>query len=326
MMHRVLAALVLALLSGSAWGQGCTYYGGYPWRQGGCLVANDINAAIDSRNPLLNLAPVKGRWVNGFDNGVPQTAQPSFGDLGGALVPGQIPPASAGTLGGVFSYSSPGSQFLFSLDSNGRFASRQPSFLDIAGIIAPTQLPAPTATNLGGVKSKPAVATQFFTALDTTGAFATGTVDTLADPLLSTHKVSTAPTNAATTSFATVAGLTFPLQAGKAYHCSGHLTVTAAPAAGGIKVTLAAAAGLLTASSMSMTGASFNGATTAARSTATTLGTAIGAITGTVTDVDIAAGIVVNAAGTLAVQFAQNAASGTTTVGALSTFSCVRTN
>lgn len=147
----------------------------------------------------------------------------------------------------------------------------------------------------------------------------------LNDPYITSFKVSTAPLSKTDTNFATVTGLAVALAAGKTYNCAGHLTVTAAPAAGGIKVTLANA-DTLTATSASFTAANYNGTTTNARSTTTTLGSAIGAATATATDIDISGAIVVNAAGTLAVQAAQNAASGTTTVGANSTFSCVRVN
>lgn len=147
----------------------------------------------------------------------------------------------------------------------------------------------------------------------------------LTDPGISSFKVSTAPVNKVDTTFATVTGLTFALAAGKTYNCRGHLTVTAAPAAGGIKVTLATT-DTLTVTSMSMTANNMNAAVVNARTTATALASAVGAATATATDIDIDAGIVVNAAGTLAVQFAQNAASGTTTVGQNSTFHCVRMN
>jgi hypothetical protein len=126
------------------------------------------------------------------------------------------------------------------------------------------------------------------------------------------------------TAFATVPGLTVALAAGKTYSCKGYLTVTGAGASGGIKVTLANA-DTLTATSISMTASNFNGATTNARSTATALGSAIGAATAVSTDVNIDAAIVVNAAGTIALQAAQNGSDGTATVvGINSSFQCVR--
>lgn len=153
------------------------------------------------------------------------------------------------------------------------------------------------------------------------GIINAGTIGDIKDQ---NYVVSSATLDRTTTAFALIPGLTMTLTAGKAYNCYGHLTVTAAPAGGGIKVTLATP-DTLTVTSMSMTAANFNGTTTNARSTATSLGTAIGGATATSTDVHIDAGIVVNAAGTLQVQAAQNAASGTTTVGTNSTFNCKRT-
>lgn len=135
--------------------------------------------------------------------------------------------------------------------------------------------------------------------------------------------VSTSALNKTDTNFATVTGLSISLTGGKSYACKGHLTVTAAPAGGGIKVALNTS-DTLTVTSMSVTAANYNGVTTNARSTATALNTAVGGATATATDIDIDAGIVVNAAGTLVVQAAQNAASGTTTVGPNSTFWCKR--
>lgn len=156
--------------------------------------------------------------------------------------------------------------------------------------------------------------------LDSAGKQTNGSIG---DVPFQSSKLSTAALNKTDTTFATVTGLSMTLTAGRTYNCRGHLTVTAAPAGGGVKVTLATP-DTLTVTSMSMSAANFNGTTTNARSTATALGSAIGAATATATDVDIVAGIVVNATGTLAVQAAQNAASGTTTIGQNSTFSCDR--
>jgi hypothetical protein len=35
----------------------CVYYGGYPWRTGGCLHADDLNTAISNANTLPNTLP-----------------------------------------------------------------------------------------------------------------------------------------------------------------------------------------------------------------------------------------------------------------------------
>jgi hypothetical protein len=35
----------------------CIYYGGFPWRVGGCLHADDLNAAVSNANSLPNTLP-----------------------------------------------------------------------------------------------------------------------------------------------------------------------------------------------------------------------------------------------------------------------------
>lgn len=159
------------------------------------------------------------------------------------------------------------------------------------------------------------------------GVGATGTmvIGQIGDVKDQSFVVSSSALNKTDVNFATVTGLSVSLSAGKAYACHGHLTVTAAPAAGGIKVALNTS-DTLTVTSMSVTALNMNAAVVNARTTATALNTAVGAATATATDIDIDAGIVVNAAGTLVVQAAQNAASGTTTVGPNSTFWCKRTS
>jgi hypothetical protein len=69
----------------------------------------------------------------------------------------------------VFSYTSPASQFFYSLDGTGHFVSRQPSFLDIAGVAAPTQIPFPSSISIGGVKSYTAPSGQYLTGISTDG-------------------------------------------------------------------------------------------------------------------------------------------------------------
>lgn len=113
-------------------------------------------------------------------------------------------------------------------------------------------------------------------------------------------------TKNADTAFALVPGLTVSLAAGATYVLSGHLTITASNAAAGIKVTLATP-DTLTLTSGTFSGMNFNGTTTNANSTATALGSAVAAATAAVTDVYIEGSLVVNAAGTLQVQAAQNA-------------------
>jgi hypothetical protein len=142
----------------------------------------------------------------------------------------------------------------------------------------------------------------------------------------SMFKVSTADLSKSNASFATITGLTQYLTAGKTYFCHGHVTVTAADAAGGAKVTLANADSL-TLTSGTFTATNWNGTTLNAKSTATALGSAVGAATAVTTDIDIEGSLVVNAAGTVALQGAENAVDATvTTFGKGSTFGCVRTN
>lgn len=139
-------------------------------------------------------------------------------------------------------------------------------------------------------------------------------------------QVSTAQLNKTSdAALAAVTGLTTPaLVAGKSYACRGHLTGTAG-SAGGAQVAIVGTG--LTATSVSFTAANYNGATLNALSTATSLGSAIGAATAVFTDIWIEGAIVVNAGGTLSVEFAQNAPNGTTSsVYVNSTFACVRVN
>jgi hypothetical protein len=64
------AALLLLALPGAA-SAACTNAGGYPWANGDCLYAEDLNAAIAAANPLLNLTTQAGKFVSGFTSGVP---------------------------------------------------------------------------------------------------------------------------------------------------------------------------------------------------------------------------------------------------------------
>lgn len=109
------------------------------------------------------------------------------------------------------------------------------------------------------------------------------------------------------TTLANVTGLTHNVEAGKAYRFTARLP-TASNAAGGVK---AAIAGTCTATAITYEGLTIAaGATTQGRGTA--LGTAVGGVTAvTAAWIEISGTIVVNAAGTLTVQFAQNASFGT---------------
>jgi hypothetical protein len=139
------------------------------------------------------------------------------------------------------------------------------------------------------------------------------------------HRASATLTATSNTTLATVTGLTQALTAGKTYVCSGHLS-TSSGSSGGFKLALVATGGL-TATSASFTGFAWNAITAVAQTTVTALGSNIVANTAVVTDVYINGAIVVNVAGTINVQAAQNVSNGTaTTVLLNSTFACVRVN
>jgi hypothetical protein len=66
--------LCLAFFGAAPWHQAsaaCTNAGGYPWANGDCLYAEDLNAAIAGANPLLSLTTQAGKFVTGFTSGVP---------------------------------------------------------------------------------------------------------------------------------------------------------------------------------------------------------------------------------------------------------------
>jgi hypothetical protein len=118
-------------------------------------------------------------------------------------------------------------------------------------------------------------------------------------------EVSTAQVNrVSSTVLTTITGLTAALQAGGKYifrvHITGVSTVNC-----GAKFAIGTS-DTLTATSFTCTGENYNGTTTNARSTTTTLGAAVGAATAVFGDAFLEGAIVVNAAGTLTVQIAQN--------------------
>lgn len=154
----------------------------------------------------------------------------------------------------------------------------------------------------------------------TTGAMQIGD-GTVADPLA---KVSTATlTKNGDATFSTIAGLVVPLAAGKTYNCRGSLAGTA-DASGGIKVQIAAASGL-TATSVRLRAIAWNGTTPLSNTQVTSLGSNIVSATAVYTNIEIEGAIVVNAAGSLAVQAGQNASfAADTTVLVNSHFSCRR--
>jgi len=102
-----------------------------------------------------------------------------------------------------------------------------------------------------------------------------------------------------------VTGCTAALEAGATYILEAHITGTAT-ANGGAKATFAASGVGLTATSISFTGQNWNGTTLNALATATSLGSAVASAAAILTDIYMTGVIVVNAAGTIALQFAQN--------------------
>ena len=130
---------------------------------------------------------------------------------------------------------------------------------------------------------------------------------------------------ASTTTLTAVTGLSVPVVAGGTYYCTTYLPITA-NASGGVQVAFAGA------NSMTATSANYQAltqTTTAndAFTNTTTFGSAVGGYTGAATNVALQGTVVVNAAGNLIVEGAQNASNGSaTTFLANSTLSCVRTN
>jgi len=152
---------------------------------------------------------------------------------------------------------------------------------------------------------------------------------TLPDTLNQEFHVSTAQLGAAsTTTLGVVTGLSQALTAGKTYLCEAHLSVSTGSSSAGAKAGLVAT-NSLSATSISYTALVYSGTTLSANTTATALAATSGGIgaTASVTDIFITGAIVVNAAGTINVEGAQNVSSSTGTNFLInSTFSCVRVN
>lgn len=126
---------------------------------------------------------------------------------------------------------------------------------------------------------------------------------------------------ATSTVLVAVTGLSAALAAAGVYSVYCHISGTAG-ASGGAKVALANG-DTLTATSISYTGYNNNAGTANAVTTTTTLGNAVGASTAVMTDIVIVGCIVVNAAGTLVVQIAQNASDAATTSAKVNSFMTV---
>lgn len=165
---------------------------------------------------------------------------------------------------------------------------------------------------IGGIKRLSLyLAGQLASAVNITGGTISGA--TITNSISSaTNKRVTAQTDVtASTTLVTVTGLSVSLVAGGTYILESYLPATAG-ASGGAKVAFGTS-DTLTATSISYTGKNFNGTTLNANTTTTTLGNAVGAATAVTTDLMLNGTIVVNAAGTLTVQIAQNASNATPT-------------
>lgn len=115
------------------------------------------------------------------------------------------------------------------------------------------------------------------------------------------------------TTLASVTGLSaIPLTAGATYTIKGMLTGSAA-AAGGIKAALVGSNGL-TLTSMNLTGFNFNGATINTVANVTAMSADFSNSAAAYTNLSFEGSFVVNAAGTLLVQAAQNTSNATSTV------------
>jgi hypothetical protein len=110
------------------------------------------------------------------------------------------------------------------------------------------------------------------------------------------------------TTLANVTGLTENVEASRVYGFRAVIRTTAA-ATGGIKLSVS---GTATMTNINYEGILFNGATVTAQTRATALDTSVCAVTNTTAGTCVIEGaFTVNAAGTLTIQFAQNASDGT---------------
>lgn len=159
-------------------------------------------------------------------------------------------------------------------------------------------------TLTGGTLTSPTINTPTITGGTITGATISGAISS------STNKA--IPTQVDVTSSTTLvsAGVGVPVVAGGTYIVEAYLPCTAG-ASGGIKVALVGTASM-TATSASYVVANYNTTTVNGNAVTTTFGTALG-VTAVSTYCWLTGTVVVNAGGTLDLQFAQNASNGTTT-------------
>ncbi len=128
----------------------------------------------------------------------------------------------------------------------------------------------------------------------------------------------TAFSQASNATLANLVGLALPVVAGGTYRVRGMLQGTAA-ASGGLKATLAAASGL-TLTSVNVTGFNYNGSTLNAVTTVTAIPADFSNSAAAYTNLVFDGSFVVNAAGTLQLQAAQNTSNATATTVALGSY------
>lgn len=132
--------------------------------------------------------------------------------------------------------------------------------------------------------------------------------------------LTTAFSQASNTTLANLVGLSLPLVAGGTYRIRGQLQGTAA-ASGGIKAALTAASGLtLTLTSANVTGWNYNGSTLNAVTNVTALGSDFSNSAAAYTNLLFDGSFVVNAAGSVQLQAAQNTSNATATTVALGSY------
>jgi len=123
---------------------------------------------------------------------------------------------------------------------------------------------------------------------------------------------------ASNTTLANLVGLALPVVAGATYQIHGQLQGTAA-ASGGIKAALTAASGL-TLTSANVTGMNYNGTTLNTQTNVTALAADFSNSAAAYTNLYFDGSFVVNAAGTLQLQAAQNTSNATATTVALGSY------
>lgn len=169
-----------------------------------------------------------------------------------------------------------------------------------------------TITGTYTLAGTPTIASPTITAPTITGAATIASGATITDPILPMTVRSTAQVDVTSSTALVVAtGLSVAVVAAGVYSVKAYLATTAG-ASGGIKVALVGTASM-TATSANYTAWNYNGTTVNAVSNTTTFGNAVGAATAITTAVVLEGTVVVNAAGNLQLQFAQNASNGTAT-------------